>query len=316
MRHSTLLAKFSVLPLPDCVYNWLLDYFSNRRHCTRFMSIISEFLEISASIIQGTGIGPVSYVVNASDLKAICLWNKLFKYADDSYLIVPASQSHTIPQELQVIESWSVDNNLMLNTKKSTEIIIRKPGSKDANLPPPPIQGIHRVSQMVVLGVTVQDHLSFKPHIDSLISRCAQTFFALKVLKSHGLGGSALWDVTQATLINKLLYASPVWWGFMDASDKQRLQSIITKAVRLGLLPISQAPLMELCEHADQALFSNIVNNQNHVLHNLLPPLKVTGHDLRKQTRDRTFLPKEDNSLFRKNFIHRLSANNYFYCKQ
>ena len=102
----------------------------------------------------------------------------------------------------------------------------------------------------------------------------------------------------------------------MDASDKQRLQAIITKAVRLGLLLISQAPLLELCEHADQALFLNIVNNQNHVLHNLLPPLKVTGYDLRKPTRDSTLLPKEDNRLFRKNFIHRLSTNNYFYSKQ
>ena len=113
---------------------------------------------------------------------------------DDSNLSVPASQSHTIQQEFQAIESWSVDNNLMLYTKKSTEIIIRKPGSKDANLPPPPIQGIHRVSQMVVLGVTVQDHLSFKPHIDNLISQCAQTFFAREVLKSHGLVGNVLWD--------------------------------------------------------------------------------------------------------------------------
>jgi len=86
VRHSTLLAKFSDLPISDCVYNWLLDYFSNRRHCTRFMNKISEFLAISASIIQGTGIGPVSYVVNASDLKAIFLLNKLFKYADDTYL--------------------------------------------------------------------------------------------------------------------------------------------------------------------------------------------------------------------------------------
>ena len=145
VHHSTLLVKFSVLPLLDCVYNWLLDYFSNRQHCTRFMSIISEFLTISASIIQGTGIGPVLYIVNASDLNAIYLWNKLFKY-DDSYLIVPASQSNTIQQELQAIESWYVDNYLMLNTKKSTEIIIRKPGSKDANLPPPPIQRIQSES--------------------------------------------------------------------------------------------------------------------------------------------------------------------------
>jgi hypothetical protein len=315
VRHSTLLAKFSDLPISDCVYNWLLDYFSNRRHCTRFMNKISEFLAISASIIQGTGIGPVSYVVNASDLKAIFLLNKLFKYADDTYLIVPASQSHTIQNELQAIESWSQDNNLTLNTKKSTEIIIRRPKSRNANLPPPPIPGIQRVDQMVVLGVTVQNQLSFKPYIDSLVSRCAQTFYALRVLRSNGLSGNALWDVTQATLINKMLYASPLWWGFIDASDKQRLQSVLNKAVKLGFLPKTQAPLSELCGQADQALFSNISHNHNHVLHNLLPPLKMTGHDLRRPTLDRSQLTKDANNLIRKNFIHRLSNNNYLYSK-
>ena len=88
---------------------------------TRFMNKISEFLAISASIIQGTGIGPVSYVVNASDLKAIFLLNKLFKCADDTYLIVPASQSHAIQNELKAIESWSQDNNLALNTKQNPQ---------------------------------------------------------------------------------------------------------------------------------------------------------------------------------------------------
>ena len=70
----------------------------------------------------------------------------------------------------------------------------------------------------------------------------AQTFFALRVLRSNGLSGNALWDVTQATLINKMLYASSLWWGFIDASDKQRLQSVLNKAVKLGFLPKTQAP--------------------------------------------------------------------------
>ena len=139
-------------------------------------------------------------MVNASDLKSILLLNKLFKYADDTYLIVPASQSHNIQNELHAIESWSHDNNLTLNTKKSTEIIICKPKSRNDNLPPPPIPGIQRVDQLVVLGVIVQNHLSVKPYIDSLVSRCAQTFFALRVLRSNGLIGNALYGVTQATL--------------------------------------------------------------------------------------------------------------------
>ena len=211
---------------------------------------------------------------------------------------------HTIQNELQAIESWSQNNNLTLNTKKSTEIIICRPKSWNANLPPPPFPGIQRVDQMVVLGVTVQNQLSFKPYIDCLVSRCAQTFFALGVLRSNGLSGNALWDVTQAMLINKMLYASPLWWGFIDASDKQRLQSVLNKAVKLGFLPKLRPP----CRNsAYKALFSNISHNQNHVLHNLLPSLKMTGHDLRRLTWDRSQLTKDANNLIWKIFIHQIT---------
>ena len=140
------------------------------------MNIISGFLVINASIVQGSSIGPVSYVINASDLRTNCLINYLFIYADDAYLVVPASKSNTIESELQSIADWSETNNLTLNTKKSTKIVIYKPKSNNANLSPSPVPGIQRVSQMVVLGVTIHDRLSFKPHIENLISRCAQTF--------------------------------------------------------------------------------------------------------------------------------------------
>ena len=68
VRHHTLLAKFSDLPISDCTYNWLLEYFSKCCHCTRVKDIISGYLVINASIVQGSSIGPISYVINASDL--------------------------------------------------------------------------------------------------------------------------------------------------------------------------------------------------------------------------------------------------------
>ena len=269
-------------------------------------------MEINASIIQGSGTGPISYVVNASDLRTIFLLNILFKYADDTYLIVPASLSHTIEQELKSIADWAAANNLTLNTKKSTEIIIFKPKSNNANLPPPPIPGIQRVDQLVVLGVTIHERLSFKPHIDKVVSRCAQTFYALRVLRADGLSGSALWDVSNAILISRILYASPVWWGFIDVSDKQRLQSIVNKAQKNGFLSPSQASLADMCQIADAALFSDILGNRNHVLHGLLPPVQSTGYQLRPRAHDRV-RPQDANPLLRQNFIYRNLANDYFY---
>jgi hypothetical protein len=51
--------------------------------------------EITASLIQGSSIGPSSYVVNAADLKAVTKGNEMTKFADDTYIIIPASNIDT-----------------------------------------------------------------------------------------------------------------------------------------------------------------------------------------------------------------------------
>jgi len=51
--------------------------------------------------------------------------------------------------------------------------------------------------------------------------------YALKTIRAHGFNGNELWDVTRATLVSQLLYASPAWWGYLKVDEKNRLQSII-----------------------------------------------------------------------------------------
>ena len=86
----TLLHKISELDLPDHADNWLVNYFSGHSHCTSFRGQTSSLLDITASIIQGSAIGPASYVINTGHLAAITPSNSLCKVVDDTYLIVPA----------------------------------------------------------------------------------------------------------------------------------------------------------------------------------------------------------------------------------
>ena len=107
VRHSTLAAKRADLPIEDEVHNWVLEFLDDRVHCTKFGGIISTERRINASIVQGSGIGPVSYVICASDLHALHTGNAFDKYADDSYLVVPSINSSTIPDEFQHISDWA-----------------------------------------------------------------------------------------------------------------------------------------------------------------------------------------------------------------
>ena len=122
-RHSTFAEKLSCLNMPDNIYNWFINFLPRRSHQTCFDKILSEVAEINASFVQGSGIGPSSYDVAASDLRALHQGNLMLKYADDSDLVVPASNSDTVESELNHVEAWASDNNLNLNRGKSFEII-------------------------------------------------------------------------------------------------------------------------------------------------------------------------------------------------
>jgi len=111
VRHSTLLDKLACLELPNEVYNWLVDFFEGHSHCTKLHQHTSPTADVTASIIQGSAVGPAAYV-NAADLSAVIPGNKLVKYADDTYIVVPASNIHTRQEEINSVEEWARTNNL------------------------------------------------------------------------------------------------------------------------------------------------------------------------------------------------------------
>jgi len=73
VRHITLLEKLAALDLPDHTHNWLVNFFSGHTQCrpTTFHNATSVLQANSVSIVQGSAIGPASYVVNASDFKSV-----------------------------------------------------------------------------------------------------------------------------------------------------------------------------------------------------------------------------------------------------
>ena len=116
--------KLAPLPLPDCVCNWLLNFLSQRKHCTKYAGLISQLASITASFIQGSGTAPTSFVISMSDL---ILNNFLLKYADDIDFVIPPTNADNIETELQGISDWAAKNNLALNYVKSHHIVIRRP---------------------------------------------------------------------------------------------------------------------------------------------------------------------------------------------
>jgi hypothetical protein len=113
----------------------------------------------------------------------------------------------------------------------------------------------------------------------SLLVACVQSLFALRTLRHHGLPTDALHTIFQATVVSKLSYASPAWWGFASATDRNRLEAFLRRSTTLGFRPATAAALDTICSEADDKLFKNITSNSSHLLYHLDPPTE-TGHSL------------------------------------
>jgi len=127
-----------------------------------------------------------------SDLYAVEDGNKLGKYADDTYIIIPAVNVDSRSAELRNITDLASNNNLKLNLTKSQEIIIDDKARISA---PAKIPELQNVQMLKILGVIFTNELSVSLHVQSVITSCAQKLYALHVLQAHGLCESALQTV-------------------------------------------------------------------------------------------------------------------------
>ena len=100
-------------------------------------------------------------------------------------------------------------------------------------------------------------------------------------------------------------YACPAWWGYLKADERNRLKSIVSKAIRYGFLPHSFCTLDELREDADEKLFYSSRYNLNHVFHRLLPQPTRNDYNLRQRTHNLT-LPMDGNPVMKQNFVYTL----------
>jgi len=90
---------------------------------------------------------------------------------------------------------------------------------------------------MKILGVTLNDKLRAADHVGAIINNCSRSLYALRILKAPGLQSPAIHKVTEATLISRLLYSSPAWWGLTTTKDKLNLETQQRQLLKMNYLP-------------------------------------------------------------------------------
>jgi len=69
-----------------------------------------------------------------------------------------------------------------------------------------------------MLGITLANNFTVTEHVQDLTAKSAQTLYAPRVLRAHGLSDAALQEVYRSVVVARLLYAASAWHGFTKAA--------------------------------------------------------------------------------------------------
>ena len=169
---------------------------------------------------------------------------------------------------------------------------------------PTSLPGIVRDTSVKILAVSITDSLSASDLVRGVISNSAQTLYALRVLRAHGMNDMALQAIFRSVIVAKLLYASSAWCRFIKVTDRQRVDTFLHCSKRCGYCPPDLSSFGELCKKSDEQLFHQVIGNRNHLLSDLLLPQTVASqnYNIRKRTHNRP-LPEHCGHLTDSNFV-------------
>ena len=129
--HLKILEKWHEMKFSNHFLQWVLGYVNGGRQFVQVNDKTSELLDTKFGVPQGSILGPVLLNLYVNDLDEVhdCT---AFQYADDTTPI-----THCFPLKLdaataesnntmRTLEDWSTNSNLLLNEKKTKQMIITR----------------------------------------------------------------------------------------------------------------------------------------------------------------------------------------------
>ena len=219
---------------------------------------------------QGSVLSPLLFIIFISDLlrqgnipDSVRACTDYFKFADDGSVVVIGNDISEVHNKMQTvcdyIYQWCKKWRLIVNCNRNkTEIIILSHVHKcqtshqlqKINLGN---HELHYVEKSKVLGVIIDENLSFEQHSKAILRNCWHAWFTLceNTSRKRGLNTSSLCILFKTVVLTKLLYAAPVWLNgnldiFKDFISRSLLRisggqfhpTKVLKEVILGIPPL------------------------------------------------------------------------------
>ena len=239
--HGTLL---SVLRLYGVDTTWFASYLSGHSQRVQVNSggkiHTSQLASNPTGIYQGTALGPLLFSIFSNDMHLhIDPSVRLVQYADDSQIAV-CGKKEDLPQlisrleaTLATVHKWFASRKMKINAAKTQLVTF---GTKQLLQGLPPIQinfggeTITETSKVRNLGLTMDRHMTFRPHLDQVTGTCTGVLLGLAAAR-HWLPRDVMVMLVNALVLSRVRYCLAVY-GNASSEVRDRIQKIINFCAR------------------------------------------------------------------------------------
>ena len=234
LPHDLLVAKLEVYDIDKTGLNLIYNYLSNCKQRTKINSWYSDWYDIVRGVPQGSILGPLLFNLFINDLFLFIERTNICNFADDNTVYSCQNDLKTILEDLRydmvTLLRWFKENSMKVNPKKFQFMILGKTPRQRIILNINQIK-VDKSQKVVLLGLTIDNRLTFKDHVDMLCSTANYKLHALRRIRKYlTLEKTKL--LYNAFINSQFNYASVIWM-FCRKKDYLKIEKIQYKALKI-----------------------------------------------------------------------------------
>ena len=286
---NILVNKLAALGIPAPLLRWAEAFLTKRHQRVKIGQYTSAWLEIWGTVPQGTLLGVLFFLCMINDLSTEC---KAIKYVDDTTIYHTSNNpnDNSVQKSVSTAIEWSTANSMKINTTKTKDMIVSfaKEMPNVANIEVCGVS-IERVETCKLLGVTLNNKLTWHNHIDEMMKKANTRLHFVTQLRKTKMTSDEIIKIF-ITLVRPMLeYTCELWHSSINEHQTHQIESIQERALnmaypshayevalRLSGLPTLKTRRVTAC----RKLFLSM-QDCKHKLHSLLPPRKQSHYSSR-----------------------------------
>ena len=292
LLHDLLIAKLHAYGLDMKSLKFIYSYLNNRKQRVKINNQYSSFEEILFGVPQGSILGPLLFNIFISDLFLIIKNIDIASYADDN---TPYCTYDNFDDVLACLEKtasdlfeWFSNNGMKANADKC-HLLLSTKEKLTANVSNIRITNSNKEK---LLGVTIDNHLKFESHIESLCSKASQKLYALSRMSSYM--NLEKRKVVMKSFINSQFGYCPLIWMNHSRALNNKINRIHERSLRI-VYRDKKSTFEELLEK------ENSVNIHTRNLQVLVTEMFKIQNKISPEIMNRVFPTAEQNYTLRNN---------------